>query len=123
MVVISVIDDDPSAREGVTDLIKTLGFSVHSFASAKDFLNSDQLQHTSCLIVDMQMPGMTGLELHDKLAASGFAIPTLLITAYPDENMLRRARENGIVCCLVKPFAEDDFLDCLHSALGQTKQE
>lgn len=120
-VVISIVDDDDSAREGVTDLVGTLGFSVHSFPSAEDFLNSDQLHCTSCLIADVQMPGMTGLELHDRLVAAGLAIPTVLITAYPDERIRVRALRAGVVCYLVKPFAEQDFLDCIRSALNHTR--
>jgi FixJ family two-component response regulator len=120
-VVISIIDDDDSAREGVTDLVGTLGFSVHSFPSAEDFLNSDQLHCTSCLIADVQMPGMTGLELHERLVASGLAIPTVLITAYPDERIRLRALRAGVVCYLVKPFAEEDFLDCIRSALSHIR--
>ena len=120
-VVISIVDDDDSAREGVTDLVGTLGFSVHSFPSAEDFLNSDQLHGTSCLIADVQMPGMTGLELHDRLVAAGLAIPTVLITAYPDERIRVRALRAGVVCYLVKPFAEEDFLDCIRSALNHTR--
>ena len=115
--VISIVDDDVSAREGVTDLIRTLGFAAQAFASAEDFLNSAQLESTRCLIVDMQMPGMTGLELHDRLVDSGVAIPTLLITAYPDERIRVRAHESG-VAYLVKPVAEDDLLSCIRSALG-----
>lgn len=119
-IVISIVDDDAAVREGVTDLVGTLGYSAHSFPSAVDFLNSDQLHSTACLIVDMQMPGMTGLELYDRLVAFGFAIPTLLITAYPDERVRVRALEAGIVCYLVKPFAEDAFLDCIRLALSHT---
>src|SRR5437868_8194254 len=105
-IVISIVDDDESVREGVTDLVGTLGFSAISFPSAEDFLNSDHLRSTSCLIADMQMPGMAGLELHMKLVASGRAIPTVLITAYPDEGIRVRALKAGVVCYLIKPFAE-----------------
>jgi FixJ family two-component response regulator len=116
-VVISIVDDDESVREGVADLLLTLGFSVASFASAEDFLNSDHLHNTSCLIADFRMPGMTGLELHAKLDASGLAIPTLLVTAYPDKTVRERALNAGVAGYLAKPFAEDDFLDCIRSAL------
>lgn len=119
--VISIVDDDEAAREGVTDLIGSLGFSARSFTSGEDFLNSDQLHSTSCLIADMQMPGMTGLELHDRLVASGFAIPTLVITAYPDEGTQERAIKAGVICYLIKPFDVGDFLDCVRSALTHTR--
>jgi FixJ family two-component response regulator len=118
MVMISIVDDDESVREGVMDLVGTLGFSVTSLPSAEDFLNSDHLHSTSCLIADVQMPGMTGLELYRTLVASGFAIPTLLITAYPNERDRVRALNAGVISYLIKPFAEDDFLDCIRSALN-----
>jgi FixJ family two-component response regulator len=118
---ISIVDDDESVREGVTDLVMTLGFSAQSFTSAEDFLNSDQLHNTSCLIADLQLPGMTGLELHDRLVASGFAIPTLVMTASPDESIRVRALKAGVVCYLVKPFNEDEFLDGVRAALSHTR--
>jgi FixJ family two-component response regulator len=117
-IVISIIDDDASSREGVTDLCGTLGFNTYSFPSAEDFLRSDQLSHTSCVITDMRMPGMTGLELHERLVEFGLAIPTVLITAYPDERVRERALRAGIVCYLVKPFAEDEFVECIRLALS-----
>jgi FixJ family two-component response regulator len=120
-VVISVIDDDESVREGVTDLVGTLGFSAHPFVTAEDFLNSDQLHRTSCLITDMKLPGMSGLELHHRLVTSGIAIPTLLITAYPEESSRAHALNAGVICYLVKPFAEGDFLDCVRRAVSQAR--
>jgi FixJ family two-component response regulator len=120
-IVISVVDDDESVREGVADLLGTLCFSAHSFASAEEFLGSDQLHSTSCLIADMQLPGMTGLELYDRLVATGFAIPTLLITAFPDESVRDRALQAGVICYLIKPFAADEFVDFIRLALGHTK--
>jgi FixJ family two-component response regulator len=116
-IVIAIVDDDEAVREGVTDLVGTLGFSAISFPSAAAFLKSEHLHSAACLIADVQMPGMTGLELHRKLVASGLAIPTVLITAYPDERVRVRALKDGVVSYLIKPFAEDDFLDCIRSAL------
>jgi len=115
--VVSIVDDDESIREGMMDLIGSLGFRVVSFASAEEFLKSDHLHSTSCLIADVQMPGMTGPELHSKLVSSGVTIPTLLITAHPDERVRVRALNAGVICYLIKPFAEDDLLDCIRSAL------
>ena len=83
--VIAIVDDDQSVRAGTMDLIEAMGFTAETFQSAEDFLNSQELQRTSCLIADVQMPGMTGLELHDRLVKSGNAIPTILITAFPNE--------------------------------------
>jgi len=120
-IVISIVDDDESVREGMTDLAGTLGFSAASFPSAEAFLKSDRLHSTSCLIADVHMPGMTGLELYKRLVASGAAIPTVLITAYPDERVRARALKAGVISYLIKPFTEDDFLACIRSALDRGK--
>jgi len=114
---ISIVDDDESVREATRGLMSALGFTAETFASGEDFLKSAQVQGTSCLIVDMQMPGMTGLELHARLAALGRAIPTILITAYPENRGRARALDAGITCYLTKPFSEDALLDCLRLAL------
>jgi FixJ family two-component response regulator len=114
---ISIVDDDESVREATQGLMNALGFVAEAFASGEDFLKSGRVQGTSCLIVDMQMPGMTGLELHARLVASGCAIPTIMITAYPDNRGRARALEAGIICYLTKPFNEDALLDCIRLAL------
>jgi FixJ family two-component response regulator len=114
---ISIVDDDESVREAIRGLMSALGFTAEAFAAGEDFLQSGRVQGTSCLIVDMQMPGMTGLELHARLVASGRAIPTILITAYPDNRGRSRALDAGITCYLTKPFSEDALLDCLRLAL------
>ena len=114
---ISVIDDDEAMREAIRGLMKSLGYTAEAFASAEDFLNSRQVPRTSCLIADVQMPGMTGLELHRHLVASGKTIPTILITAYPDDNARARALGDGVVGYLSKPFDENDLLTCIHSSL------
>ena len=113
---ISVVDDDESMREALRGLMKSLGYTAEGFASAEEFLSSRQVPLTSCLIADVQMPGMTGFELHRHLMASGTTIPTILITAYPDERMRERALEDGVVCYLSKPFNESDLLGCIHSS-------
>jgi len=114
---ISVVDDDESMREAMGGLVKSLGYAAEAFASAEDFLNSREVPRTSCLIADVQMPGMTGLELHRHLVASEKAIPTILITAHPDDNVRKRALGDGVVCYLSKPFDEDDLLTCIRSSL------
>ena len=114
---ISVVDDDESMREAVRGLMKSLGYMAATFASAEEFLNSRQVPRTSCLIADVQMPGMTGLDLHRHLVASGKTIPTILITAYPDDNMRLSALKDGVVGYLSKPFDENDLLACIHSSL------
>jgi len=114
---ISLVDDDESMREALGGLMKSLGYTAEAFASAEEFLSSLQIPLTSCLIADVQMPGMSGLELHRHLMASGTTIPTILITAYPDESMRERALEDGVVCYLSKPFNENDLLACIHLSL------
>jgi FixJ family two-component response regulator len=114
---ISIVDDDESVRMATKGLMNALGFIAEAFASADDFLKSERVQGTSCLIADMQMPGMTGLELHARLVASGRSIPTILITAYPDERGRARALGAGILCYLTKPFSEDALLGCIRYAL------
>ena len=115
---ISVVDDDESMREAMRGLMRSLGYTAQTFASAEEFLNSCQVPRTSCLIADVQMRGMTGLQLHRHLVASGKTIPTILITAYPNETVRKRALEDGVVCYLSKPFDENDLLACIRSSLN-----
>jgi FixJ family two-component response regulator len=114
---ISIVDDDESVREAVKGLVNALGFRAEAFASAEDFLKSERVQGTSCLITDLQMPGMTGLQLHMRLVESGRAVPTIVITAYPDDRSRACALDAGIACYLTKPFTEDALLGCIRSAL------
>ena len=114
---ISIVDDDQLYRESMRKLVVLMGYTVEAFPSAADFLASPFLPETTCLIADVHMPGMTGVELHRHLVDAGYAIPTILITAYPDEVVRNRALEDGIVCYLGKPV-DDDYLErCLRSAL------
>ena len=116
---ISIVDDDESVREALKGLLKSIGFSAESFACAEDFLNSIRLSHTTCLIADVQMPGLSGLDLHHQLLAAGKSILTILITAYPDERTRARALNAGVICYLVKPFTEADLLNCLRGILEE----
>lgn len=115
---ISIVDDDPSARESLVDLVKSMGFSAEAFQSAEEFLQSGLLCDTSCLIADVQMPGITGLELHTSLVRSDSAIPTILITAFPNEKDRAAARRSGVTSYLVKPFDDKDLLASIRSALA-----
>jgi len=115
---ISVVDDDESMREAIRGLMKSLGYAAVAFASAEEFLSSCQIPRTSCLITDVQMPGITGLELHHRLLAAGKIIPTILITAYPDDSARERALGDGVVSYLSKPFDENDLLACIRSSLS-----
>ena len=116
--VISIIDDDASVREGTMDLLKALGFVAATFEHADGFLQSGRLSSTSCLIADMQLPGMSGLELYDHLVGSGRQVPTILITAFPDDKDRARALRAGVSCYLAKPFNEAELLACIRSALA-----
>ena len=118
-IAIAIVDDDKSVREAITNLMKSLGYDASAFERADDFLKSGSRGSTSCVIADMQMPRMTGLALHHQLVASGHPIPTILITAYPDEKVRARALRDGVICYLSKPFNEDDLLACIQVALGQ----
>ena len=115
--VIAIVDDDQSVREALTSLVRSLGYVAMAFECTEDLLKSKRRRSFSCVIADVQMPGMTGLELHDRLVASGEPIPTILITAFPEERARERALQAGVTCYLTKPFSEDDLLTCIHSNL------
>jgi FixJ family two-component response regulator len=115
---ISIVDDDSSVREALKDLIRSMGFSVATFACAEDFLGSDVLAQTGCLITDMRMPGMSGLELHMRLRDKGTPVPMILITAFADEKEKARALQAGFVGYLTKPFNESELLGRIRSAFG-----
>ena len=115
---LAIVDDDESVREAMSGLMRSLGFSVKVFSSGESFLRSNCLRRAACLIADVQMPGMTGLELRHQLVASGSPIPTILITAYVDEKIRAQALNAGVCCYLPKPIDENKLLACIHSALG-----
>ena len=115
---VAIVDDDQSVREGIGDLVNSMGFNTETFERAEHFLRSNNIDRTSCLITDVRMPGMTGLELHDRLVAAGKRIPTILITAFPKQGDRQRGLQAGIVCYLAKPFDERRLVDCITSALG-----
>ena len=118
---ISIVDDDQPFRESMRKLMTALGYTVEAFPSAADFLASPLLPATACLVTDVQMPGMTGVELHRHLIDAGYAVPTILITAYPDEVARKRAMKDGVVCYLGKPVDDNHLQRCLRSALGSEK--
>jgi FixJ family two-component response regulator len=118
---ISIVDDDEPFREAMTSLMKSLGFEVEAFSSAEAFLESPRLGSTSCLIADVHMPTMTGIDLHRQLVASGRTIPVILITAYPDDNVRARALAAGVICYLSKTFDDDALLGFVRSALVQAE--
>ena len=120
---ISVVDDDESIRRTTTLLIESFGFRAAAFESAETFLSSGQLRDTSCLIVDVQMPGMDGLQVQSQLAATGCRVPIIFITAYDDKESRRRAMQAGAVAFLGKPFSDEELLRTVHSALHEFSGE
>jgi len=118
---IAVVEDDQPFRDSMRKLMRVLGYTVEAFPSAAAFLASPLLPATGCVVSDVQMPGMTGIELHRHLLNAGYAIPTILVTAYPDEAVRRRALKDGVICYLSKPVDDDHLERCLRSALGAGK--
>jgi FixJ family two-component response regulator len=114
---ISVVDDDDSVRESLQCLIRSFGFAVETFASAEEFLKSDHLRDTRCLILDVRMPGMNGIELQRRLVASHREIPVIFITAHGGEAARSQALRDGAVAYLLKPFIEEALLSAIHAAL------
>jgi FixJ family two-component response regulator len=114
---VSVVDDDESVRESLPDLLREFGFAVQAFSSAEEFLASDYLRQTSCLVLDMAMPGMTGPELQRELALRGWVIPIVFITASLDKAVRPSLLEQGAVECLFKPFSDTALLNALNEAL------
>jgi FixJ family two-component response regulator len=118
---VSVVEDDRFFRESMRRLMRSLGYSVEAFPSAADFLASPLLAETACLITDVHMPGMTGIELYRHLINAGYAIPTILVTGYPDDRVRARVLNDGVVCYLRKPLEESCVISCLRSALQSGK--
>ena len=117
---ISVVDDDNSVRESLQSLMRSVGFAVKVFGSAEEFLNWDHLQDTDCLILDVRMQGMSGIELQRYLMARHYEVPIIFITAHASEKELRsRALSNGAVDYLAKPLTEDTLLNAVHLALNR----
>ncbi len=115
---VSVVDDDQSVRESLPDLLREFGFAVAVFWSAEEFLASDSIGQTQCLILDIAMPGMTGPDLQQELMLRGLEIPIVFITAHKDEAVRPRLLQQGAVDCLFKPFSETALLDALNAVLG-----
>jgi FixJ family two-component response regulator len=114
---VSVVDDDESVRESLPDLLWELGFDIEAFSSAEEFLQSDPAGRIQCVILDVNMPGMTGPELQRELSRRGMKIPIIFITAQADDTVRPSLLEQGAVECLFKPFGESDLTDALKAAL------
>ena len=114
---IAIVDDDHAVREAIKFLMRSFGYHASTFGSAYEFLNSEQVDDTSCLITDVQMPGLSGLELQDRLIARGHRFPIIFITGHSDENVRARAMKAGAVAFLSKPVNPDHLLGYLDKAL------
>ena len=114
---ISIVEDDQLFRESMRKLMSLLGYTVEAFPSPASFLVSPLLAKTACLVADVHMPGMTGVELHRHLVDAGHRIPTILITAYPDDTLRNRALKDGVICYLAKPVDDERLERCIRSAL------
>ena len=115
---ISIVDDDDSLRNSLNNLIRSVGFRAQGFASAEAFLNSSELHDTACLILDVRMPGMSGLDLQRQLVTANSRIPIVFITSHGDDDARARALEAGAVAFLYKPFREEALLKAIDSALN-----
>jgi len=122
--VISIIDDDPSVREATQSLIRSLGYDAQVFASAEEYLQSERLNDSSCVITDLHMPGMSGTDLQDRLIADGLQIPIIFVTAYYEDRVRDRVMDAGAFGFLRKPFNDESLIACLDKALNasSTKQ-
>jgi FixJ family two-component response regulator len=116
---VSVVDDDESVRESLPDLLREFGFAAEAFSSAEAFLASDVVGETSCLLLDIAMPGMSGPDLQQELTQRRQPIPIVFITAHADQTVRPRLLSRGAVECLFKPFSQEDLLDAIREALGR----
>jgi FixJ family two-component response regulator len=114
---IAVVDDDASVRSATVDLLASVGFACEAFEAAEEYLRSEAANRTACLILDVRMPGLNGLELQRLLAEQGRAVPIIFITSYPNERARRRAIRGGAICYLPKPYSEEELLGRIRLAL------
>jgi FixJ family two-component response regulator len=116
---VSIVDDDPSFGDSMRRLLRSLDYAVAVFPSGALFLASPQLADTACLVADIHMPDMTGVELYERMVEQGQAIPTILVTAYPDDRVRERMLNRGVECYLRKPLEEAALINCLRSAVAR----
>ena len=121
---VSIVDDDESVREAIKSLLRSVGLTVEAFASGQEFLNSDYQHNTECLILDVRMPGMSGLQVHEQLICADCKIPVIFITAHlTDMESKTRALQSGAIDFLIKPFSEEALLNDVYKALGSGASE
>ena len=118
MDLISIVDDDQSVRAATADLLTSAGFRCEAYASAEEYLASGRLADTSCLILDVNMPEMSGPQLRTRLEVLGYSTPVIFVTAFPEERARLQATDAGAVCCLAKPYSEAELFACVRSALA-----
>ena len=119
--IVAIVDDDKAVGNAIEVLMRSTGLAAQAFSSGEEFLRSPELSRTGCLVVDFDMPRMSGLDLHNNLSLLGKEIPTVLITAYPSDEIRARALQAGVICFLPKPFDESDLLNCIRTALDRTE--
>jgi FixJ family two-component response regulator len=119
---VSVVDDDESVREAIQNVLRSAGLRAETYASAEDFLDTGRPKNSDCVVLDIRLPGMTGLQLQQRLNDDGLAIPTIFVTGYADESARRQALEAGASAFLPKPFDSDGLLRSVKSVLSQTKR-
>jgi FixJ family two-component response regulator len=121
--VISIVDDDPFARDAIGDLIQSLGYIAITFPSAEQFLECGRIEEVACLITDLQMPGISGLDLQTRLQAQGYDMPVIFISAYPEDRFRARALNAGAVGFLGKPFLEESLIAYINNALTNMQRQ
>lgn len=119
---ISIIDDDRSVREAIQGLIRSLGYATAAFGSAEDYLDSGRVRDTACIITDLQMPGLSGIDLQRRLIADGHRTPVIFVTAFPSDRLRKQALDAGAFGFLSKPFEESSLITCIDKALQQPMQ-
>ena len=119
---VAIVEDDESVRESTSHLVRLLGYATAGFASAEDFLNSGRVRDTACLITDVRLPGISGLELQTRLILDGHHIPIVFVSAFPNEAIRARVLKNGAICYLSKPLQEQSLIACLDHALKRPPQ-
>ena len=118
---ISIVDDDQPFRDSLRRLLRSLGYAVAAFPSAVEFLASPKIAATACIVADVHMPEVTGIELYQRLIKTGRQIPTILVTAYPDDTIEKQMLASGVECYLRKPLEEADLIGCLRCAFARGK--
>jgi FixJ family two-component response regulator len=119
--IVAIVDDDEAVGNAIEVLMRSVGLVARAFSSGEEFLRSPELSRTGCLVVDFDMPRMNGLDLYNNLSRLGKEIPTVLITAYPSDDVYARALQAGIIDYLTKPFDESELLSCIRTALDRAK--